>query len=417
MQAVLDARLQHWLKRKISNLPIDQQIQLKNIKLCGSKTIPEKMGAAVFVLRNKNRQDSTLFGQLTCKNPWACPHCSAVRMNHYAKEIAAALDALKSTHFGFMTTFTIPHLKFQSCRQVTDILYKTWRKFTLNSTSNRKTTDGKIRWSSPFHKFRAENEIKHHVRAAEYTYGNNGWHPHFHVIFWTPRKYKDRILSYENSIKNFWIKCFCSVIKEYNFDEITEKYFINQINIEYGSKSLYISKNGQEIAESTSSEYLCGWGTDKELTGNRQKKASHNNHLTPYQILELATNGDQEMADLYIEFALQVTRKPVKHRVDFSQSGLKKIIKDYINTEGYKSVINKKKADEWEVVCWFTSQQWCELCAENYNSPIISNILYLAAINRRDLLVGFLESFNIKLAKCAHFESLANHVENIFNAA
>lgn len=412
-QNIYDARLQHHLRKKIGTLPYNQQLQLKGLKLCNTVVSPKF--STVFLLRN-SAGEATFHGQVSCKNPWACPHCSSIIMKNYAKEIGAAIDALKDKYFGFMVTLTIPHDVNQSCRDVTDILYKTWRVAFANAFSKRSTVSGAIRYSSPINKFCVDNDIVHYVRCAEYTWSKkNGWHPHFHCIFWTPRKNKDNILKYEESIRDYWMSSFDKVIDKTDYKESYKKYLktINYANELRGgdSNGLWISKKDEKIAESLSSEYLAGWGADSELTGNFKKSASHNGHLTPYQILEQAANGDNFMSDLYIEFALQVTRKPVHHRVNFDKKGLKKIIKDYINKVGYQEFLAKKNAT-WEVVAFFTSEQWRKLCELDKNSPILSNILWITA-NKKELLEDFLESFEIKLAKCVH--PLAANVENMYN--
>lgn len=418
---ILDARLHHWLRKKIGELPISQQIQLKNLKNCGKTAMIQPQSTpAVFLLRN-NRNEARLFGQVTCKNTWACPHCSTVRMQKYAKIIGAAIESMKLNYHqrACMITFTVPHLRFQSCREVTDILYKTWTAVFQNAHSRRKTKNGdSIRSSSPANKFFSENEIRHYVRVAEYTWGANGWHPHFHCLFWFPEKYLDNILSFEQSIQAFWTKKFKEVVSKYykNRDEFNAIQKLHDIaDDDYAGKQdiVWISKGKDgKIMPVESADYIAGWGADNELTGNYRKNASNEGHYTPYQILEMAADGNKQMEDLYVEFMLQVTRKPVHHRINFSKTGILKIAKIYMNTVGFEQLLKKKSA-EWEVVAWFNQEQWSEICHLDLLSPFISNILYLAAINRRDLLSDFLENFGIKLAKCPHFHQ--QHVENIFN--
>lgn len=417
MQDVLDERLHHFLRAEIRKLPINQQMQLKNLKMCGTTVMHGQIGVqpAVFLLRN-NRNEAKFFGQNTCKNPWACPHCASIRMAKYGKEVGAAIDALWETHAAFMVTFTIPHLRYQSCREVTDILYLTWHDFFANAFADRG------RAHTILNKFIIQHEIKHYVRCAEYTYGKNGWHPHFHVLFFTPLKYaNDEILQWQNELNQRWLTCAKRVAEKYwqKNNMYTEgqslKQRLDMLFVWSGDKNpaLKISTTqDNHFLRANSSDYICGWGSDKELTGNRQKIASNPEHLTPYQILSAAADGDKNMRDLYIEFALQVTRKPVHHRVNFSKTGLKAIIQQHLNSVGYKEFMKKKQA-EWELVCWFTQQQWQELSLKDTHAPVFSNILYLAAINKKDLLIDYLASLDIELVKSAHLHG--QHVLNIFN--
>ena len=421
-QEILDYRLQHYLRTVIDKLPINQQIQLKNISKCNQRLIHQNgVEPGVFLLTNNNGQ-ARFFGQVTCKNPWACPTCSAKMMAKYSAEIAIALDLLRTeNYFGFMMTFTIPHARFMSCRETTDILYRTWRVCFQKGRSGNIRNSNK-RWQ-PFINFLRDLEIKHRVRCAEYTWGENGWHPHFHAIFWVKRNRINEVLQYESQLNEYWIKtCKEQTLKYWQENnlhgsadahaDLFKRY--TTFNKEY--QSVTISKRNQKIAESLSSDYIAGWGANKELTGNYRKEASHENHFTPYQILEKAADGNEKMQKLYIEFMLQVTKKPVHHRVDFSQSGLKAKIKLWKKTQQYKECIKKNKQERgrWVVACWFTKQQWLEIFELNRYSPILSNLLWLAA-NKKELLEEFLNAFNIKLTKRRHLHT--DFVEKIFNAA
>jgi len=439
-QEIYDARLQHYLKKIIAELPREKQDLVKSIRLCNSRIMPQpNVEPAVFLLRSDaHGGQAKFFGQMTCKNPWACPHCSSMMMVKYKEKIASALDALRDESrkgdermFGFMITFTIPHLRFQSCREVTDILYNSYREMFRNAWNKKRTTaDGKHRYFSPMNAFIVDNDITWYVRCAEYTWSQkNGWHPHFHVIFWMPR----------SRVKNFdvqkWQKKLNDAWATYVEREMIKYWKENNLyqsqDLESKAKCLLaymdeekklcknpaikisVDKDGK-LLEALSSDYLCGWGSDSELTGNYQKKASHKDHLTPYQILEKAADGDLKMKNLYLEYLFQVTRKPVHHRVDL-KAGLMKIISAWRQTEGYKSAMKKKQGEPtmWELVCWFSKSQWYRLSDENLSSPVLSNIMYLAAINRKDLLESYLQVFEITLIERPHF--FGNHVENIFN--
>lgn len=419
-----DYRLQHFLKATIAELPYSQQLQLKSVALCNSRISPHNVHPnipdGVFLAVN-NQKRATFFGQVTCKNPWICPHCSAVMMSKYASKIGSALDMFREQGlFGFMITFTIPHLAFQKCSEVTDVLYQTWRNAFANAYAKRKTTKGVNRFSSPINKFFLDCEVKNYVRVAEFTYGSNGWHPHFHCIFWIPREKKDLVLNYEKSLNAHWDKKCLETYQKYwevknlhiNENEILPRQKILehfQLKMskaaEYGKPSVQISKTReQKIRESLSSDYIAGWGDNKELTGNVRKEASHQRHYTPHQILEMACNGKstkekylQNPKQVYIDFMLAVSKKPVHHRVDWSKP-INKLIVEYRNKQGYQELIRKKKQSaNWRVVAFFTKQQWYAICDENFNSPILSNIIYLAKFHE-ELLADFLLSFGIEIS-------------------
>lgn len=413
-QEIYDARLQHYLRKVIAELPYEKRRQLKSLASCNKNLITNQIGyqPAAFLLRSESGR-TKLFGQMTCKNTWACPHCTAMMMQKYKRKIGAALDAMrKRNYFAFMISFAIPHIRPQSCREVTDVLYKTWHGSVAYFTVKHRK-----RVYNAWHAFAQATELKDFVRVAEYTWSlQNGWHPHFHVIFWIPKKFKDKILEFEDSLRDCWIRAYQREYEKYwKEKDITPRDFC--LNAPDRKQSMIISKDDNgEVREVLSSEYITGWGGDSELTGNYRKQASHENHYTPYQLLEKAANGDKQAKYNYIDFMLEVTRKPVHHRVNFSRKGnyVSKIAVEHMNSEGYKEIIAKKK-EKWEVVCWFTQEQWQHLCELDLYSPFISNIMLLASLNRKDLLIDFLRSFDIELVKSAHLRTKV--VEEMYNAA
>ena len=216
-QDIFDARLQHYLRRILDKLDDEKKLQLKSLRLCNHSIMYQpNVQPAVFLLRSDGFDgsgDAKFFGQMTCKNPWACPCCSTKMMNKYKEKIALALDALrdekaKERFFGFMITFTIPHLRFQSCKEVTDILYNTFREFFRNAWKRRKqkSDPSKLRTHGPANDFIVGCDVRYHVRCAEYTWSKkNGWHPHFHNIYWVPRGKQDKVVEFQEKLNAGWL--------------------------------------------------------------------------------------------------------------------------------------------------------------------------------------------------------------------
>lgn len=419
---IYDHRLLHFLQSEIKKLPLNQQITLKTVGHCGSKVL-RAMGhePGVFLLNNDNGE-AKFWGYTSCKNSWCCPVCSAKLMSKYSSQIATAIDAMKEKgQVAVMITFTVLHIKSMKVTEVTDILYNTWKKFMTHGNKTgycyQYKQKNKVRYKTgkvykikdPFAAFCEDVGCKHRVRVGEFTWGRkNGWHPHFHCLFWVDKNKIDKVGEWEKTLENRW---YDLATKE------TIKYFnkINPENPEYNekraknlyahksedSRGVFISRNEDgTVREQLSSDYICGWGADKELTGNVRKEASHEEHLTPYQILEKASNGDKEMLNLYIEFCIGIYSR--KHaRINFStRSGIKKIISLYQQTEKYREFIKKKSIRDrrvWKVLMWFTEKQWWNICDLDKKFPIKSNILYLASIGKIQLLKEYLLHYNINV--------------------
>lgn len=439
IQQPYDHRLLHYLQKRIRQLPLAEQFLYRSTLYCGSKVsrLPH-MHEGVFLL--SNGEDSRLFGLNTCKNSWYCPACAAKVMSKYAANIACLIEALEEKgQWAFMLTLTIPHTSGISCEESTEILYQSWKDFNVHGNKNQHSkyysrkdkkrvkmivSDKKNK--DVFASFCEEFHCIHRVRVAEYTWGEHGWHPHFHTLFFVDKTKFQKVKEWQDKIAERWqaivrkntLKMWKKLNPDKSIQGINNRWeFMLTQSGDYQRKSpmAYISvdKSGKVIRQ-RSSNYICGWGADKELTGNVSNKAAHDGHLTPYQILEKAAEGNEKMWDLYFQY-MQAVRKKLHRRINFSK-GAKQIIQKWKQTKAYKEYIKKKhmqdKRDKWELVCWFTSKQWSKICEINEDTPIISNILYLATKRDKELIAYYLNLYDIKLEnETVHKE----FIENLYN--
>lgn len=399
-QEILDHTLHSYLHKILAELPANQQLQTKSLRLCGKKIVPQKgLPTAVYLISNGQR--SKFIGNTLCKNTWACPVCSAYMMSKYSSEIASAIEMKRAEgYMAFMMTLTVPHLRFMTCRTVTDILFETYSYF--RRTAKQKNYRPQKRTGSVSKQFFDDLAISDYVNVCEYTWGVNGWHPHFHMLLWTKRENAQKIMDWQAKLNEFWLKTAKRITEKHLSKVFTENFAVDYVNRLYTKAEegagVYISNDNGVVRESLTSDYIAGWGADKELTGNRRKEASHAGHYTPYQILEAAYYGNAEMKKLYIEFVLQVTRKPVHHRVLWSKNGFKARLNNYRQSLKAKELLKKKENEdaEWKVVCWFTLEQWKDLCYKNDEEPVLANILFMCN-HARDILFEYFESIGIKM--------------------
>lgn len=438
-----DHRLLHYLQNHIRQLPLADQYILRSTLYCGSKVarLPQ-LHEGVFLL--SNGEDSRLFGLNTCKNAWYCPTCSMKIMSKYAANIACLIDAMEEKNqWAFMLTLTVPHTILMSCEEVLKILYDTWKAFIARGNKNQTVSwrgnkekkykhgqekvrkFGKSKTRDVFASFCEQFNCVHRVRVGEFTCGKNGWHPHFHCLFFVDADKFKQVKDWQKIFEDRWTELVKrNILKVWN-----KRYPNNEKNnkarmeLMYEradtttSKSAFISvdKDG-EVIRQRSSNYICGWGADRELTGNVKNKASAPGHMTPYQLLEKAANtGEERYWNWYLEYMLAI-RKYANRRVNFSK-GAKQIIAKWKQTQKYVEYMKKKRIQEnrrkWELVCWFTSQQWSKICSLNESSPIISNLLFLAKFCDRELIAYFLNLYDIKLVETEH--PAKDFIEKLYN--
>ena len=445
-----NSRLHTKLKRYI-NQRDNLKTKLPNIYYCGSRVF-KQVGAlpAVFLLANEKDEVRT-FGTVSCHSAWACPKCTAQVMAQKGTDIACMIDAMAKWYnkYAFMVTFTIPHKKFQSCEEVFELLQGIWRNFskqgevtsrkklyTLKNDLGERSKKGgalgvgqkgtqkqyTITSRKPYSQFRSQLDIKYSVKVFEFTYGENGWHPHIHALFWTDKanfKNADTILKFEDQLLNQWWECGKLVATRFKGEEFAENMFSEESkHPKTGHKSVYFSRdNHGKVRIEKSSHYITGWTADKELTGGTTFKTGHianGQHLTPNQILERIETDPEHWEDwikLYIEYAL-ATRG--HRRVEFSKGAkptCKEIITKWKKTNDYMEVLKKKvtdKAHTWRVAYWFSEKQWFDICWLDLTTdkPILTEILTRAP--NKELLEEYLTEIGIPLTTHEH-----THAEHI----
>lgn len=385
---IRDSHLQGFLKKAIHHSKYHYSLRLlANCCTYGDKRL------GVHLLSNGTH--SKVLGVRPCKHSWACPYCTARKMSKYASKIASAIDAIAAVEdkVPIMITFTFFHTKEYSAGDCFDIITQAYTLLDKAGTlKNKKVINGKEYLNTGvWGKFLNEFQIKHKIKAVEATYGEHGWHVHYHNLYFVPRNRLKDVLQFEESLQKRWHDCINSTVKKLFPDRyesylyLSNKYFNNPDNENLG---LLISRNSDGSVRAVDSAfYSCGfsnseknatrsyWDLSCELTKTHLKNAAVG-HYTPYQLLCKAYEGDQKALDAYLEFAYAAINRK-QHRVDFSRTGIKAIIQNWRNSQGYKEYIKKKNTTilrdlhiaPFRTVCWFTAEQWQLICNESLYYP------------------------------------------------
>jgi len=404
-----DRTLRDYSQAILAGLNPSDKLKVRSISLCGRRVIAPQYGeGGVFLLSNGSR--AKFFGSTHCGNMFACPTCTAKAMQKLAAQIDAGIDKLRNEYFGIMVTLTIPHLYYMKNRETTDILYQTFQRFRLAAKSSR---------PNPVRTMFRELGIIHWIAVCEYTFGKNGWHPHFHCIFWCKRDKAKDVLKYEKFLNDWWLKRAKKYTLEYwiknKLHFKTEEKMVSTVNNLYDkaekSAGVLIGKTKTgKVREALSGSYISGWGANHELTGLKLKTAKLD-HYTPYQILELAAMGDKFFEKLWVHFVLAVRQQPIHRRVIWSHTGISKMCKQASQVKLCKDLIKKNTGEIWKVLLWFNREQW--FCIKQI--PYMEgNILFIAR-HCKEILLEFLDDLHIEynLPESNYF---SEHIENIFNS-
>lgn len=108
-------------------------------------------------------------GTMICGSVWTCPVCTALIQEQRRQELAKVMEWARAKGFvPVMVTLTFPHRAWQS---IEELLAMQAKALIL------------LRKGAPWDRFKKFIGYQAHVRSLEITYGQNGWHPHTHEMY------------------------------------------------------------------------------------------------------------------------------------------------------------------------------------------------------------------------------------------
>lgn len=263
-------------KRQFDRQEAARKILGGRLELCGRVPLahdqktgarPAEQNVAITILQ---KEDNFYFHGLTrCGNIWTCPTCSALVTQGRREELRVALSEAKKQGYQYiMLTLTAPHYFNDQLKKVLVGISEALRKM-----KNRKS------WK----RFAEQIQLVGDIRALEVTYGQNGWHPHFHIIL----VFKNQLVTEiaEEQILFMWQKaCISAGLPEPNR---------HGVNI----------KNHDKCAE-----YISKWGLSSELAKGSEKTGSIGNY-SPFQLLDFYKEDDLRSGEKFKEFAIEFKGK------------------------------------------------------------------------------------------------------------
>ena len=273
-----------------------------------------------------------------CENVWICPVCASTITERRKHELATIIA--NSNYQTFMGTFTLRHKQHQTLKHSLTVITKAWYSFT-----------GGEWWQN----FKKEFGLVGQIRATEVTYGWNGWHPHFHVLFFFERETTAEAL-YKHTVDR-WVK------------------FLKKKG---GSGTKKRSINFQK-SDDFISEYMAKWGHNPQGVkwsiehemAKQPVKRSKSGGLTPQNILMVASNPDMprdargKAIDLWREYYKATFRKN-------QLNGLKKML-DHLELEYLDdSEIIEREAVEYDLLTELEPYDWEKVIWNDQRAKILN---------------------------------------------
>ena len=140
---------------------------------------------------NESRKKAHYSNVQRCGSIWSCPVCAKQITEKRRVELKNGLEAWKTVHKGsvMLLTLTFSHSQSESLKSLLERQRKAYKIF-LETTKVKEIFK--------------HLGVKYKIRSLEATYGQNGWHPHFHVLLLGYFKLDD--LLYRDQLAELWIK-------------------------------------------------------------------------------------------------------------------------------------------------------------------------------------------------------------------
>lgn len=221
---------------------------------------------------NESRKKAHWANVQRCGSIWSCPVCAKQITEKRREELKKAVHTWQTRHDGSiqLLTLTFSHSKLESLKSLLERQKKAYKIFL--ETTKVKDILKKM-------------GVVHKVRSFEVTYGDNGWHPHFHILMFN--KYVFVSPNLKNDLSELWIKA-C-------------------VRAGLSAPSM---KHGLDLRDGKyASQYVSKWGIEHELTKGHLKKGKENS-LTPFDLLQLSIEDEEvffkKPSKLFQEFAISL---------------------------------------------------------------------------------------------------------------
>jgi hypothetical protein len=205
---------------------------------------------------SKKHGKAFLSGFQCCGSVWGCPVCAPKITERRKIEVSEAMKSADQMGFKvYLVTFTVPHGMGDDVKEIRKKLLKAFSR--LNQTrAGREAYKkiGRVGW----------------IRNLEVTYGENGFHPHIHALFFLDTVLKPKEV--ESILSPLWID---ACIKS-GLDEPSQTH---GLRVDDGSKA---------------QKYLTKWGLEHEITKGHLKNGKKS--LTPWDFLRIYVHGSSNVS-------------------------------------------------------------------------------------------------------------------------
>lgn len=250
----------------------------------------------VDVMYNDGEGRAHLSGVMLCDSVWMCPVCASRRAMAAREEL---MTVVNSPYVPMMVTFTLRHNLGETLEAVLGRLRRSFQDML----------SGRIGMS-----LREKYAIVGSVTGLEVTYGDHGWHPHLHVIYllagdggrWLYDEVNDCEVLVPSERRSFevvvgglmsvdFLRRWCALVARQGG---YASYAGVDVTVGDTWVADYVAKYGRQPKGRPERR----WGLADELA-HTVRKVGRDGGLGPWQLLQLAGDGDSSSGRLFVEYA------------------------------------------------------------------------------------------------------------------
>ena len=308
------------------------------VRNCLRSKITKKKGVTLFY--NVDREQANFGNLQRCYSVWNCPICSMTITEGRRTELKKGLSNwIDNDGHAYLVTFTNSHHKGDDLDELLQGQKKAFKKFW------EKTKVVKMLKCLGY---------KGRIVATEVTWGeNNGWHPHYHMIFF-----------FDHQVDAKGIQSYLALEWQ-------------DACIKAGLKAPDLI-HGVDVRDGTyAAKYISKWGLEEEVTKGHLKKGL-NGSLTPFDLLRgCSTNNHykalfKEFADVFKGKQQLVWSKGLKELL-----GIKQVSDEELIEETEKASIEIRELGDliWELILKYEKRAHVlHLVEQDYQNG--TNLLY-----------------------------------------
>jgi len=273
----------------------------------------------VQILKAPDYNKAHYSGLTRCSSVWWCPLCAAKISERRRAELVAAVVVAKSMGWQvLLMTLTIPHGLGDDVKVILDQMLNAWRKMITSRA-------GKA--------LKAMLGIEGTIRGLEVTDGDNGFHPHFHVLVFAQPIFT--VNSFQAGYLPLWQDACVKAGLPRPSDE-------RGLKVDDGAKA---------------DKYVTKWGLEDEMTKGHTKTSKSKNGMTPWDMLRDVLKNDSERSRA--RFYIYATAFKGRRQLYWSNGlkarlGVTETTDEELNgiEEEHAAVLAELTDKDWQAVLW-----------------------------------------------------------------